>query len=523
VRELSESSSTTPAGTPAGSSSPEASAALAPELAPGASLTASQRAFTLTAVLLGTLLSALDQTIVATAGPQIIADLKVSPGLYDWIASSYSLASTVLVPVWGKLSDLHGRRPVLLAGLIVFLLASLGCGLAPNFLTLVAFRALQGAGAASLLTTALAVTADLYPPAVRGKYNGLFAAVWGLSSVAGPLLGGVITDVASWHWTFFINLPIGAVALAFIVARMPKLGGGPEAKAGAKLGGRAGATIDLLGVLLLCAAAVPLLLGLTLGRGELERDALAVHMRWGDPLVLGLLGAGVAGTFAFVASQRRSRSPILDLSYFADPVFRWGIAGTAAIGMAIFSGILFAPLFMQRVVGASSTGAGLIMVPLTLGLVIGNIASGQLVSRGIRYKPLMLTAASGLVVTFSVLAATLSPTITSRAMMIEMALLGLTMGPLLPLFALVIQNGLPARSIGSGTAVVTFFRQIGSTLGMALNGALFAGMLSIHAALPTSEAMTKAVAAVFWLGAALSLLGLAATIALPQRELRKSH
>jgi EmrB/QacA subfamily drug resistance transporter len=485
------------------------------EASPGASLTASQRAFTLTAVLLGTLLSALDQTIVATAGPQIIADLKVSPGLYDWIASSYSLASTVLVPVWGKLSDLHGRRPVLLAGLITFLLASLGCGLAPNFLALVAFRALQGAGAASLLTTALAVTADLYPPAVRGKYNGLFAAVWGLSSVLGPLLGGIITDVASWHWAFLLNLPIGAVALAFIVAKMPRLGGGLAAKAGSK--------IDLLGVALLCAAAVPLLLGLTLGRGELERDALAVHMRWGDPLVLGLLGAGVAGTFAFLASQRRSRSPILDLAYFAEPVFRWGIVGTAAIGMAIFSGILFAPLFMQRVVGASSTGAGLIMMPLTLGLVIGNITSGQLVSRGVPYKPLMLAAAVGQVLSFTALAATLSPTVTTRTMMIEMALLGLTMGPLPPLLALVIQNSLPVRTIGSGTAVVTFFRQIGSTLGMAINGALFAGMLTLHAARPIAEAMTKAVAAVFWLGAGLSLVTLVATIALPQRELRKSH
>jgi EmrB/QacA subfamily drug resistance transporter len=465
----------------------------------------------LIAVLLGTLLSALDQTIVTTAGPKIMAELHVSPSLYDWISSSYSLASTVLVPVWGKLSDIYGRRSVLVAGMLVFLFGSLGCGLAHGFTSLVLFRAVQGAGAASLLTTALAVTADLFPPAVRGKYNGLFAAIWGVASVLGPLAGGLITDHASWHWTFLVNLPIGAVALGFVVAKMPQLGGGLPAR------------VDGLGVLTLCLATVPLLLALTLGRGELGGDTAVLHTRWGDPRVLALLALACVGIGAFFEVQRRSRFPVIDLRYFEAPVFRWGIIGTAAFGMAAFSSIIFTPLFMQYALGKSSTQAGLLLTPLPVGLVIGNVASGQLVSRLGHYKGLMIGAASGAVVVHAALAFWLGPEMSDRGIMIALGLLGLTIGPILPLFALAIQNGMPTRELGSSTAVVTFFRQIGSTVGMAVNGALFAAVLSRHADQPAAAGFTRAVSAVFWLGAALCAIGLAATIALPGHPLRKSH
>ena len=483
-------------------------------LAGKAELTSSQRILTMVAVLLGTLLSALDQTIVSTAGPQIIADLRVSPGLYDWISSSYTLASTVLVPVWGKLSDIYGRRAVLISGMLIFCLASLGCGLSTGFLSLVAFRAMQGMGAAALLTTALAVTADLYPPAVRARVNGLFAAVWGVAGVMGPLLGGVITDHASWHWTFFVNLPIGALALGFILARMPRLGGGLPVR------------VDVRGALALCAATVPFLLALTLGRGELGEElrhgAALPRQHWGDPGVLALFSLACAGAGLFLRAQSKSPSPILDLRLFAEPVFRWGILGTVCFGMVLFAAVLFSPLFMQRVIGASSTDAGLILTPLSVGMVTGNIGSGLLVSRLGRYKQPMVIAACGVVIAFTWLALTLGPSTSSREMFAKMLLLGLALGPLLPLYALAIQNGMPLQQIGSGTAVVTFFRQIGSTVGIAMSGTVFAAFLGASQDVPAAT-MTRAVSGVFWFGAIMALLGLFATLALPTRELRKTH
>ncbi len=480
--------------------------------APSAALTPAQRTATLIAALLGTFLAAIDQTIVSTAGPEIIRDLGISPTLYDWLSSSYNLASTVLVPVWGKLSDIKGRRPILLAGIGVFLVGSLGCALAPGFGTLVAFRAVQGAGAAALFTSAFAVVADLFPPAVRGKYTGMFAAMWGISSVIGPLLGGIITDSLSWHWVFLVNLPVGAIAIGFIVARMPQLGGGRPAH------------IDLVGVFTLCTAVVPLLLALTFGRATAhEQPGVIPEAHWGDPLVLALLAAAVAGCVTFVMVQKRSRHPIIDMAYFREPVFRWGTLATSLLGMAFFTGILFAPLFMQRVVGKSPTDAGLVLMPMTLGLVAGNILSGQLASRLGRYKSLMLISVAALAGAFLWLALTLEQSISSTEMMIKMALLGLAMGPSLPLYTLAIQNGMPAHSVGAVTAAVTFFRQIGSTVGTALAGAVFGAVLTSAAGVSDGEAMTRAVIAVFWVGGGLSLLALIVTLVMPNHELRKSH
>lgn len=476
-----------------------------------ATLTPRQRTAIMIAVLLGTLLSALDQTITATAGPQIIADLKVSPGLYDWITAAYALASTVLMPVWGKLSDLHGRRPVLVVGMSLFCAASLGCGLAPSFGYLVAFRAMQGVGAAALLTTALAVTADLYPPAIRAKVNGLFAAMWGIAGVAGPLLGGVITDHASWHWTFFLNLPVGGLALAFIAVAMPRLGGGRHPR------------LDLTGALALIVATVPLLLALTLGRGELTvevQHAATLHQRWTDPTVLALLALACAGAGAFLLSQVRSASPIMDLRLFSEPMFRWGVVASLCFGMVLFISVVFAPLFLQRVLGKSSTNAGVVLSAMTLGMVTGNIASGILASRLGSARGILLAGAFASTCAFTWVASTLGPSTSTAQLALQLGAVGLSLGPLLPLYLLVIQNGAAQRDLGSTTATVSFFRQIGSTAGISLSGTVFA--LRLGAQAHDAHAMTSAVAATFWFGAALCAVGLCATLMMPPSELRKT-
>ncbi len=475
-----------------------------------ATLSPRQRTAIMIAVLLGTLLSALDQTITATAGPQIIADLKVSPGLYDWITAAYALASTVLMPVWGKLSDLHGRRPVLVVGMSLFCAASLGCGLAPSFGWLVGFRAMQGMGAAALLTTSLAVTADLYPPAIRAKVNGLFAAMWGIAGVAGPLLGGLITDHASWHWTFFLNLPVGAVALAFIALAMPRLGGGRHTR------------LDLTGATTLVVATVPLLLALTLGRGELTLEAeqaASLHQHWADPKVLALLALACAGAGAFLLSQVRSPSPIMDLRLFSEPVFRWGVVASLCFGMVLFISVVFAPLFLQRVLGKSSTSAGVVLSAMTLGMVTGNISSGILASRLGTTRGILLAGALACTCAFTWVAATLDERTSTTLLALQLLAIGLALGPLLPLYLLVIQNGAAQRDLGSTTATVSFFRQIGSTAGIALSGTVFA--LRLGAQQQSAHAMTGAVAATFWFGAALCAVGLIATLLMPHTELRK--
>ncbi|MEZ4360549.1 MAG: MDR family MFS transporter [Kofleriaceae bacterium] len=476
-----------------------------------AALTSAQRSLTLLGVLLGMFLAALDQTIVSTAGPRIIEDLHISPTLYDWLSASYNLASTLLVPIWGKLSDVKGRRPILLVGIAIFLLGSLGCALAPEFLTLVGFRAVQGAGAAALFTSAFAVIADLFPPAVRGKYAGILAAMWGISGVIGPVLGGVITDALSWHWVFLVNLPLGALAIVFIALQMPRLGGG--------LPGR----IDLRGVLALASAVVPLLLALTLGRSSVAEGALPTASRWGDPIVLALFAAASAGLALFIRSQARAEHPIIDLAFFREPVFRWGTLATGLVGMAFFASILFAPLFMQEVRGASPTDAGLVLMPLTLGIVSGNILSGQLASRLGRYKGLLVGSVAVVCAANAWLAFTLDSAITAGEMKVKLALLGLTLGPSLPLFTLAIQNGMPARAVGTVTASVTFFRQMGTTIGIAISGAVFGAVLTSSAGASPAEAMTRALAAVFWVGAGITFLALLVTLRVPGHELRKHH
>lgn len=425
-----------------------------------------QKGFTLLGVMLGLLLAALDQTIVATAGPAIQADLRIPASLYPWITTAYLVASTMMVPIYGKLSDVFGRRPVLVVAVVTFLLGSFLCGVSRTTLQLILARAVQGLGSAGLFTTAFAVVADLFPPAERGKYQGLFSAVFGVCSVVGPLVGGFITDAFGWHWVFFINLPIGAVALAFISLRMPVLR--PAAHTRPRL--------DWAGALTLMVAVVPLLLALSLGRTEVAPGEAG--FRWDSWQVLGLFALAAVGTAAFLYVETHVAEPIVDLRLFRGRTFALVNVIVFIIGASFLGGVVFLPLFMVNVVGVSATSAGLTIIPLTLGVVAGNVLSGQLVARLGRYKGLMLASLVVLTAGFAVVGFTLSPASTQTEVTLKMILVGLGLGPSIPLYTVAIQNAVEPRQLGVTTATITFFRQLGATVGVTMLGTVFAASLA---------------------------------------------
>jgi EmrB/QacA subfamily drug resistance transporter len=461
----------TPAGAP-GAGAPGAGFTL-----PQIVLTQQQKTFTLIGAFLGVLLAALDQTIVSTAGPTIQRALSIDNSLYSWITTAYLVASTVMVPIYGKLSDLYGRKPILLIGIGIFLLGSFLCGFATNAAFLIIARAIQGLGSAALFTSALSIISDMFPPAERGKYSGLFGAVFGLSSVVGPLVGGFLTDNISWQSNFYVNLPVGAIALFFIITKMPNLNITQNKP-----------TIDYLGAFWLIVGVVPLLLALSLGKTEVPAGELGYL--WGSPEVLGLFALAAIGTVAFILTERRAKDPLLDLSLFRNRTFAVGNAAAFVIGMGFLGAIVFLPLFMQRVVGVSATSSGFASIPLVLGLVVGNIVSGQLVSRFGRYKPLMLIGLMIMVLGFGIAGFTLTVNSTYWEVFFKMIVMGLGLGPSIPLFTLAIQNAVSPMKIGVATASATFFRQMGSTIGVAILGSVFANVLS--ADLKTDMAAIKA-------------------------------
>lgn len=432
-------------------------------------LTRRERVAALTGALLSLLLAALDQTIVATAGPAIQRQLAIAPAMYPWITTAYLVSSTVMVPIYGKLSDLFGRRPVLVAGVSIFLTGSLLCGLSPTVMMLIGARALQGLGAAALFTSAFTVIADLFPPAERGKYAGLIGGVMGISSVVGPLAGGVITDTLGWHWVFFVNLPIGVVALWFILNRMPPL------RTAASLSGRR-PRIDWAGIAALVTGVVPLLLALSLGRGAHAPPSSGGHP-WGSAPILALLATSAVGIAAFLVRQRRASDPILDLRLFRSRAVSLGIASVFVLGAAFLAAVVFLPLYLVNVIGVSATRAGLTMTPLTFGVVAGSVGGGQIVARTGRYRLLMLVALTMLCTGFAVMGLTLAPDATQRAITLKMILVGLGIGPTFPIYTLVVQNASDPRELGVVTAALTFSRSLGQVIGVALFGTLFAATL----------------------------------------------
>ncbi|HEX2142823.1 MAG TPA: MDR family MFS transporter [Candidatus Limnocylindria bacterium] len=404
----------------------------------------------LIAVLLGIFLSALDQTIVGTALPRIVTDLNGND-VYTWAFTSYLVTATVSGPIYGKLSDIFGRRPIFIFGVGVFLLGSILCGLSAEMWQFIAFRGLQGLGAGALFPVALAIIGDIFSPSERGKYQGFFGAVFGLSSLIGPALGGLITDNVGWHWIFYVNVPIGAVVL-YIIWRTLPAHHEPDADR----------HIDYLGASLFVAALVPILIGFT-NKADAE---------WTDPFVGGLIGLGLALMAAFVWAESRAKEPILPLGLFRIRSFTASVIAIFLAAMGFFAVIVFLPRWYQVVAGASATESGYQILPLLFGLIVGAVGSGQIVARTGRYKALifgaLLLLAAGLFLLTNLRADTPRPLI-----WLWMAIAGFGIGPSFAVFTLVVQNAVPVRALGSATSSVTLFQQVGGTVGLAVVGSVF--------------------------------------------------
>jgi EmrB/QacA subfamily drug resistance transporter len=408
----------------------------------------------LIAILLAMFLSALDQTIVGTALPRIVSDLHGND-LYTWVVTIYLLTATVSGPIYGKLSDLFGRRPMVMIGVSIFLVGSALSGLSQEMWQLVAARGLQGLGAGAIFPIALAVIGDLFTPAERGKYQGLFGAVFGISALIGPALGGFLTDNVGWHWVFFVNLPIGVVALAIIWRLLPPIKHPERAR-----------SIDYLGSAVFTAAIVPILIGLT------NKQTLD----WGNPEVGGLILVGLAFTALFVWVESRALEPIVPLNLFRNRSISVSVIAVFLASFGFFGAIIFIPRWFQVVAGSSATESGYQVLPLLAGLIVSSVVSGQIISRTGRYRWLIVVAmvllAVGLLLMTQIRGDTSLP-----QMWLWMVIAGMGIGPSLAAFTIVVQNAAPFAQLGAATSALTFFRQVGGTVGLAIGGTLFGSAL----------------------------------------------
>jgi EmrB/QacA subfamily drug resistance transporter len=402
------------------------------------------------AVLLGLFLSALDQTIVGPILPKIVTELN-GVDYYTWVVTAYLLTSTVTVPIYGKLSDLFGRKPMLMIGISLFLVGSALSGLSQTMWQLILFRAIQGLGAGALFPISLAVIGDLFTPRERGKYQGLFGAVFGIAFLIGPGLGGTLTDNFSWHWVFYVNLPIGLIALGVIAWLLPTVRR-PDASR----------NIDYAGVLTFAAGIVPILIGLT----------NAENGDWGSVGVWGLLVLGVIFLTIFVWVESRAKEPMIPLRLFKIRTFTISMIAVFTAMFGFFGAVVFLPLWYQVVQGASATESGYKLLPFLFGLILSSVISGQIVSRTGHYKWLaagaLAVAAVGVVLMTNLRADT--PDLT---LWFWMFIAGLGIGPSMAVFTIIVQNAVPFDQLGAATSDLTLFRQIGGTVGLTFAFTLF--------------------------------------------------
>jgi EmrB/QacA subfamily drug resistance transporter len=406
------------------------------------------------ALILVVLLASLDQTIVATALPTIVGDLGGLTHL-SWVVTAYLLASTITGPLYGKFGDLYGRKGTLQVAIVIFLVGSALCGIAQNMPELIAFRALQGLGAGGLLTTTIAVVGDIIPPRDRGKYQGLFGAVFGVSTIVGPLLGGFFVDNLSWRWIFYVNLPIGAVALFVIAAVFHTRTERVEH------------AVDYLGAGLLAGSLTCIVLFTSLG---------GTTFKWRSPEIAVLIALGVVQLVLFVFAERRAAEPILPLELFRNRIFTVCAGIGFIIGLALFGSVTYLPLFLQIVKGRSPTSSGLQLTPMMAGLLVTSIVSGRLISRFGRYKPFPVFGTAVATIGM-VLLSRLDLHSTTAYTSLAMVVLGLGLGAVMQVLVLAVQNAVDYRNMGVATAGSLLFRQIGGSIGIAVFGAIFSNRL----------------------------------------------
>ena len=409
----------------------------------------------LISVIAGMLLSALDQTIVSTAMPKILVDLKGFSEL-SWVVAAYLIAQAVAVPITSKLSDIYGRKVLFFFNVLIFLAGSVLCGLALNMPWLIAARALQGVGGGGLAAAAFTIIADIFPPRERGKWTGLIAATFGLASVVGPLLGGYLTDNLSWRWVFYVNLPVGAMALTIAWFALPNIKHDARGK------------IDWLGSLTMAGTVIPFLLALIWG---------GTKYAWGSAQIIGLFAFAAVMLAIFLQVERRADDPILPLRLFKVPAF--GLINLIIILSAalLFGGVVYIPIFMQTVLGQSATNSGLQLLPMMAGIVGGSIVSGQISSRTGKTRIIgLLGLALASVALYLLTRVSLDSSLTTIGW--DMFLLGLGIGPSLPLMPLIAQNLFGPKDIGVVTGATTFFRTVGGAIGTAILGTIFNNQLS---------------------------------------------
>jgi EmrB/QacA subfamily drug resistance transporter len=424
-----------------------------------AAVTREQRNLIFAALMLVLFLASLDQTIVSTALPTIVGDLGGLTHL-SWVVTAYLLTSTVSTPIYGKLGDLFGRKRMLQSAIAVFLIGSALCGLAQDMLQLIVFRGLQGLGAGGLFVLTISAIADVVPPRERGKYQGLFGAMFGISTIIGPLLGGFFVEHLSWRWIFYVNLPIGLIAVVVIGIAFHAHGATRRP------------SIDYLGALLLATALTATVLFTSLG---------GTTYAWGSPMILGLIALAIVATAVFLVVETRAREPIVPLALFLNRNFSVTSAVGFIVGLAMFGAITFLPLYLQVVQGQPPTQSGLMLIPMMAGLLVTSIVSGRVISATGRYKffPIFGTAVTTLAL---VLLSWLDIDTPAWMVSIDMIVMGVGLGSVMQVLVLVVQNSVEFRFLGVATATATLFRSIGGSIGLAIFGNIFATELTYQIA-----------------------------------------